>query len=231
MADLERNPKLASDKPSTDSLDSLDNTTTQSTSDINKKGSSKGRRYFFIALFSLLVLGGVGVGVYFALRNNMQQEPPKTNNSTSPIVSPTPKNNFTDRLIVRDRQIVFSSNGTEFYGRGVNLGSWFNPEGHMLMWDGLPNEFAFFNVSDEKWGEVRTRELMHVWIDNFMGDRDFKFIKDLGFNFVRLPLHYRNFQWRNTSWVLDDEGSIDFSRLDRALYWAELNNLYVQIVS
>ncbi|KAI9346888.1 glycoside hydrolase superfamily [Obelidium mucronatum] len=129
-------------------------------------------------------------------------------------------------LVVDGSNIRFP-NGSLFYGRGVNLGTWFtlNNQFGGIKPDGV--EFAFFNQSDTRWGEAKTRELMNIYIDHAMSIQDFDLINSMGFNMVRLPLHYRNFQWKNGTWIRDSTGEIDFTRLDWAIGNITANGLYV----
>lgn len=142
------------------------------------------------------------------------------------LVSPNLANIPLQKLVISGNKITYS-NGTEFYPKGINTGAWFAPEGNFTGMVNMENDFEFFNISDSRWGERTTLDLMNLWIDNFYSDIDFQAMKAFGFNYIRLGVHYRNFQWANTSWILLPNGQIDFTRLDSAISRAAANGLYV----
>jgi aryl-phospho-beta-D-glucosidase BglC (GH1 family) len=156
-------------------------------------------------------------------------------------------------------KIVNASN-QEVVLRGVNLGGWQVQEGYMLkpgygdngtgtqslVKKGLFNQ----NQSD---GQVEN--FYQQWRDNFFTKADIDYLKDKGFNCVRLPLHYELFLtasqravrtnvskgstsygdylnalrgWYNNNQLFNDPSSLEGVRLiDEVLSWAGANGMYV----
>lgn len=124
-----------------------------------------------------------------------------------------------------DKDIVDVS-GNKILLRGTNLGGWLimeewqcpmNATDAMLMYDTLT----------ERFGYDRAMELLKIYEDNFIVESDFDNIKALGLNCVRLPFWYRNFTDENGEWKLNEQGEIDFSRLDWVVEQCRKRGMYV----
>ena len=113
--------------------------------------------------------------------------------------------------------------------RGANAGGWFTPESWMCGFDGLDNDWDYYNVTDSRFGEDKSRELFKIWNDNFFTERDFQMMAAMGYNFIRFPLHFRNFQNRDTSWIRKVDGTIDFDQLDKFVAMSGKYGIYVQL--
>lgn len=193
-----------------------------------KYGSRKARPMFRICIVLCLSMFVLGVAllviilVYKGVIPKIGAKPGPRLNLVAPAFSGVPL----QKLVISGNKIIYA-NGTEFYPKGVNTGAWFAPEGNFTGMANMDNDFQFFNISDSRWGEQTTLDLMNLWIDNFFSDIDFQAMKAFGFNYIRLGVHYRNFQWANTSWILLPNGQIDFTRLDTAISRAAANGLYV----
>lgn len=82
-------------------------------------------------------------------------------------------------------------NGNNLFLKGIGIANWLNPEGYMMNLDNI-NSFRSINLAFSEllnphgatqfWGSFRT---------NFMTSSDFKYIKSVGFNLVRLPFDYK----------------------------------------
>jgi endoglucanase len=103
--------------------------------------------------------------------------------------------------------------------RGTNLGNWFEPEGYMLLLDhgaASPREIErLFNdligpsAADSFWTEYRKQYITKADID---------YIRNAGFNSIRIPIHYKFFLSDNS------EG---FQLLDQVVDWARQDGLLV----
>jgi len=113
--------------------------------------------------------------------------------------------------------------------RGVNVGGWFAPESWMCGFKGLRTDWDYYDVADARFGEEKSRELFQVWNDNFFTEEDFNMMAALGYNYIRFPLHFRNFQYRNVTWIRKADGSIDFDQLDKFVAMAGSYGVYVQL--
>jgi hypothetical protein len=119
---------------------------------------------------------------------------------------------------------VVDSNGKEIVLKGVNLGGWLVFEDWMCGitdYSGNADRFPQWTL-EQRFGERQTKELMNMWMDNWLVAADFDKVKSLGFNVVRLPFSYRNFQNMDGSW--SDDG---FTRLDWAFNQAKRVGVYV----
>ena len=102
--------------------------------------------------------------------------------------------------------------------RGINLGNWLEPEGYMFLLEGgpaSPREIeGFFNElvgpadADAFWREYR---------EQYVTQRDIRFLRKAGFNSVRIPLHYKFFL----------TGGDGFALLDRVIAWCREAGLWV----
>ena len=78
-------------------------------------------------------------------------------------------------------------------------------------------------------GEEKTAELFKSYRDNYITEEDFKNVKALGFNCIRIPFWYRNFMSdENGTYITEnDDENPGFVKLDFACEMAEKYNLYL----
>lgn len=111
---------------------------------------------------------------------------------------------------------------------GVNLGNWFVLEMWMMsLTEGdlaIRDQFEFENILVDRFGNATRERLMNEFRRNWIQDQDFEIIRSFGFNAVRLPLNYRQFeddarpmQLRSDAWTW----------VDRAVAMAGRHQLYV----
>ena len=112
--------------------------------------------------------------------------------------------------------------------RGVNLGGWLIQEDWFCPADnGAKGDHWTLETLISRFGTEKAYELYNIYWDNWITEYDFAEIKNMGFNSVRIPFWYRNFQSDdNGTWILNDAGEIDFSRLDWAVAMCEKYGLY-----
>jgi aryl-phospho-beta-D-glucosidase BglC (GH1 family) len=158
----------------------------------------------------------------------------------------------------RGTQMVNSSTGQEVLLRGVNLGDWGLQEGYMLN----PQNP---NIAGTQWAmkklyynqgqtEAQVEAFYLNWRNNFVTKADIDYIASLGFNCVRLPMHYELFltgsqrsvrnsvimnianhdnykaslqNWYNANQLFNDTGAEGFRMIDNLLSWCKANNMYV----
>ncbi|KAJ3381969.1 hypothetical protein HDU84_004722 [Entophlyctis sp. JEL0112] len=192
-------------------------------SDLKKKSPSSRKWRMALAVVGSIAILGVAafLAVHFVLGNRPL---------TIPVINPVPATLETmPNLKVSGHQVVFP-NGTAFQGRGANMGSWFIMDSIFSGFTGV-DEFDFFNITDRRFGEDTSRSLMNTYIDNAMTSADFDLLRLMGFNFVRLPVHFRNFQDKDGNWInyTDRPSEIDFSRLDYAISNFTSRGIYVEV--
>ena len=163
-------------------------------------------------------------------------------------------------LVAQGKQLVNASTGEPVILRSVGLGNWLLQEGYMLHPQGCAgcpatqwqmklqylNEGMPFNLIESFYQQ---------WRDNFITEADVEYIHSLGFNGVRLPIHYELFltddqrAFRNNVitnpiavhdsykallelWHANGELFVDqqvegFQVIDRLVQWCESRGMYV----
>ena len=109
--------------------------------------------------------------------------------------------------------------GHPFMLRGTNLGNWLVREGYMFHFDDGPQSTREIEgLTNELLGPTAARKFWHDYMDSYVTRDDIQFIKRVGFNSIRIPLHYKYFL------PGDNEG---FALLDRVIGWSREAGIYV----
>jgi endoglucanase len=157
------------------------------------------------------------------------------------------------RLRADGTRVVNESN-QEVILRGVGLGGWLLQEGYML------HSPTGTQSSIKRWmynsgqSDAAVEAFYQSWRDNFITKADIDYIASLGFNCVRLPLHYELFltstqrasrnavarnqnnyntyvnnltSWYNSNQLFNDPALEGFRVMDSVLSWCGKNNMYV----
>lgn len=115
---------------------------------------------------------------------------------------------------------IVDGTGRPLLLRGISLGNWLVPEGYMWHLNGggpeSPREIEA--LVTELIGPQRAHEFWHKYRESYITQPDVHFIKQCGFNSIRVPLHYKFFE------TDDAEG---FILLDRVIQWAREENLHI----
>lgn len=83
----------------------------------------------------------------------------------------------------------------EILFKGIGIGSWLNLEHFMI---GIPgNDFQIRQSFADIYGKDGANQFFDSFVREFVSEEDFRFMKELGINLVRVPFNYRLF--------LDDE--------------------------
>lgn len=132
---------------------------------------------------------------------------------------------------------IVDGNGNAIGLYGTNLGGWLVQESWLVPTD-IGGEYGQIDMMLElanRFGEDGMYELLDVYESNWVTELDFKRIKDLGFNCVRIPFTYMNLtspvkkvgdEYERTPY---EELTVDeskFARLDWALEMCEKHSLY-----
>ena len=105
--------------------------------------------------------------------------------------------------------------------KGINLGNWLMPEGYMFKFEVAKAPHQIFGAFDRLLGPERASSFWKRFRETYIAEADIRFIKEAGFNTVRIPLHYRLF--------MTDEGVIEgdgWRLLDRVLDWVRAAGLW-----
>lgn len=123
---------------------------------------------------------------------------------------------------------LVNAKGEEVFLKGINLGGWLIMEDWMCpVANNDTGDSYTYNVLTERFGVEKTYELLNIYQDNWIVESDFLNIAQMGFNCVRIPFWYRNFQSDdNGTWILDENGEIDLSRLEWAVEMCRKYGLY-----
>ena len=118
--------------------------------------------------------------------------------------------------------------GAEVTLRGVNLGGWLIQEDWFCPADnGTRGDHYTLETLTERFGAEKAYELYDLYWDHWITEYDFAEIAKMGFNCVRIPFWYRNFQSDDGgTWILNAAGEKDFSRLDWAVEMCRKYGLY-----
>jgi aryl-phospho-beta-D-glucosidase BglC (GH1 family) len=108
--------------------------------------------------------------------------------------------------------------------RGINLGNWLVPEGYMFKFKTANSPRLIQTVVNQLVGEDESRRFWTTYRDNYITDEDIKFIKQSGFNSVRVPFSYRLFVAEGEPRRLEGVG---YELLDRVVGWCKHEGLYV----
>jgi endoglucanase len=102
---------------------------------------------------------------------------------------------------------------------GTNLGNWLVQEGYMFHFEQGPQSAREIEaLTNELLGPEAASKFWHDYRDRYVTRDDIQFIKQAGFNSIRIPLHYKFFVAGN------EEG---FALLDRVVEWSSEAGLYV----
>ena len=105
--------------------------------------------------------------------------------------------------------------------RGTNLGNWFEPEGYMFhLGDTAQSPREIEQLSYELIGPAKADAFWREWRESYITEADIDRIKAMGFNSVRVPIHWKLF---------DRDNAEGFRILDQMMKWARKDHVYVII--
>ena len=112
--------------------------------------------------------------------------------------------------------------GSTIHLKGISLGNWLMPEGYMFKFEVAKSPRLIFAAFERLLGSERATAFWKQYRDTYITEDDIRFIKSVGFNMVRVPLHWRLFMTEDG--VVSGEG---WALLDRVVGWAAASGLYV----
>jgi aryl-phospho-beta-D-glucosidase BglC (GH1 family) len=125
---------------------------------------------------------------------------------------------------VTTRGKEFIAGGRPLLLRGINLGNWLMPEGYMFKFKAANSPRLIQVVVNQLVGPDEAARFWKAYRDNYITDEDIKFLKQAGFNSVRVPFNYRLFVAEGDTQRLDGVG---YELLDRVVGWCKREGLYV----
>src|SRR5260221_7470077 len=132
--------------------------------------------------------------------------------------------NAQSRFITTRGKMIVSPDGKPLLLKGINLGNWLLPEGYMFKFKTTNSPRLIQAAISELVGEDEARRFWKTYRDNYITQEDIKFIKQSGFNSVRVPFSYRLFVSDATVPKLEGPG---YELLDRVVDWCHRERLYV----
>jgi endoglucanase len=115
---------------------------------------------------------------------------------------------------------IVDGQGKPLMLRGINLGNWFEPEGYMFHLDGGPQSpREIEELTRELIGPIEAEDFWVKWRETYITKADIDLIKAMGFNSVRVPIHWKFFQ----------ENYQGFELLDKLVEWARKDGIYIII--
>lgn len=127
-----------------------------------------------------------------------------------------------DFLKVKGPDIV-NSNGEKFYIKGTNLGNWVNPEGYMFAFQRTNSAGMINDLLSQLVGPAKAKKFWKDFKENYITEKDVKFIASKGANTIRLPFHYKLFT--NEDYMGLNDPNEGFRIVDSVVNWCRNNNL------
>jgi aryl-phospho-beta-D-glucosidase BglC (GH1 family) len=128
------------------------------------------------------------------------------------------------RFVTTRGKELLSPSGRPLLLKGINLGNWLLPEGYMFKFKTTNSPRLIQAAINELVGEDEARKFWKTYRDNYITREDSRFIKQSGFNSVRVPFNYRLFVSDGTVPLLEGPG---YELLDRVVAWCRREGLYV----
>jgi aryl-phospho-beta-D-glucosidase BglC (GH1 family) len=126
-------------------------------------------------------------------------------------------------VTTRGKEIV-SPGGKPLLLKGINLGNWLLPEGYMFKFKTANSPRLINAVISELVGEDEARQFWKTFRENYITRDDIRFIKQSGFNSVRVPFSYRLFVLDSDPQKLEGPG---YELMDKVVGWCRDEGLYV----
>jgi len=140
------------------------------------------------------------------------------------VINTTIVNLFSSDYVKAAGFVFLDTSGNEILFRGIGLGGWLVPEGYMLRMPGYGSPTSIREMVEELIGVENTREFFILYRKYYIQEKDVKRISELGFNSIRIPLHYDLFMDANLSFSYESEG---IHILDSLLTWCKKYGLYL----
>ena len=140
------------------------------------------------------------------------------------ILAPSTLSYGQSRFVTTRGREFISPDGKPLLLKGINLGNWLLPEGYMFKFKGTNSPRLIQVAINELIGEEEARRFWKTYRDNYITRDDIRFIKQSGFNSVRIPFNYRLFVSDGMVPGLDGPG---YELLDRVVAWCRSQGLYV----
>jgi len=126
-------------------------------------------------------------------------------------------------VTTRGKEFI-SPDGKPLLLKGINLGNWLLPEGYMFKFKTTSSPRLIQTVVNQLVGEDEARRFWKAYRENYITREDIRFIKESGFNSVRVPFSYRLFVSEGEQQNLEGPG---YELLDHVVDWCKKEGLSV----
>src|SRR6266436_4397972 len=131
--------------------------------------------------------------------------------------------NAQSRYVTTRGKAIVSADGKPLLLKGINLGNWLLPEGYMFKFKTTNSPRLIQTAINELIDEDEARQFWKTYRDNYITREDIRFIKQSGFNSVRVPFSYRLFVSEGEQQRLEGPG---YELLDHVVDWCRSQGLY-----
>ncbi len=128
------------------------------------------------------------------------------------------------KFVTTQGKDFIGSDGKPLLLKGINLGNWLLPEGYMFKFKSANSPRRIEAVINQLVGEDEARRFWKEYRDNYITRDDIRFIKQTGFNSIRVPFNYRLFVMDDDPQRLEGPG---YEMLDRVVNWSRREGLFV----
>ena len=128
------------------------------------------------------------------------------------------------RFVTTSGKDLITPAGKRLLLKGINLGNWLLPEGYMFKFKTANSPRLIETLINQLVGEEEARRFWKAYQENYITRADIRFIKQSGFNSVRVPFSYRLFVSDGVHPRLEGEG---YRLLDNVIGWCKEERLYV----
>lgn len=121
-------------------------------------------------------------------------------------------------------KIITLPDGKPVLLKGINLGNWLVPEGYMFKFNSATSPRKVNEVICELIGPDKAKQFWIDFQDNYITGEDIKYLKQLGFNHIRLPFNYLLF---TDETYLQNSVQRGFELFDKLIEWCREADLYI----
>jgi len=136
-----------------------------------------------------------------------------------------------NRDYIRAQNNQFVVNGKAIIFRGYGLGNFLNLEHFMLGIPGIESELRL--KIEKSYGRNRAKIFWEKYYECYVNESDFKFLKEIGINAVRIPFNYHHFEidQMSSEQMQSDQDTYEFNpagfkQIDRILSYCEKYKIY-----
>jgi endoglucanase len=125
------------------------------------------------------------------------------------------------RLVRTEGKRFIAPDGSTLAIKGISLGNWLMPEGYMFKFEVAKSPRQIYGAFDRLLGPDKAKAFWTEYRERYIAEDDIRFIKSVGFNTVRIPLHWGLF--------MTGDGTMSgpgWALLDRVLGWVKAAGLY-----